>query len=326
MKVLVTGANGLLGTHITLELLTRGYEVNAIVRHKEKMKISPRKGLTLFEGKFTNAYDISEAIKSCDYVIHAAALTSQDIRDFKKYRKINIEGTKTILEAAKKNEIKKFVYVSTANAFGYGTITNPGSEKAPSLFPFTKSFYAQSKTSAQKIILNASEEIPVNIVNPTFMLGAYGTGNGSDKIVLWGLNKRFLFYPPGGKNFIHVSDAAKATVNITEKAASGEAYLLCNENLSYRDFFQKIIHYNQQETKLIKVPGAMLLLAGFAGSLLRTFGIKTEFSLTNMRILCVQNYYTNAKAKPYLPDKLKSTDQAIQDTIHWLKKQSIIDG
>ncbi|MFW6019282.1 MAG: NAD-dependent epimerase/dehydratase family protein [Bacteroidales bacterium] len=324
MKVLITGANGLLGTHISLELLNRGYEVNALVRQKHKLKITKKKGLNVIEGNFTEPKEVEKAIKGCDYIIHAAALTNQNIRNFNRYRKINIEGTKTLLNIAKRYNVKKFIYVSTANAFGYGDIHHPGDEKVSSAFPFTRSYYAQSKTSAQKMILNATKEIPVNIVNPTFMLGAYGTGNGSDKIVLWGLNKRFLFYPPGGKNFIHASDAAKATVNIMEKAPRGEAYLLSNENLSYHDFFRKVIPYNKQKTRLIKIPKAILLLSGLLGSLLRALGIRTALSFTNMQILCVQNYYTNAKAKPFLPAELKTTEEAIQDTIQWFKKHNII--
>lgn len=324
MKVLVTGANGLLGTHIILELLNRGYEVNAIVRRKDKMKLAEERGLKVFEGDFTIPEDIGEAIKGCHYVIHAAALTSQSIRSYKPFKQINVEGTKNILEAAKKFSIQKIVYVSTANAFGYGTMDKPGTEENPSRFPFTKSHYAYSKTEAQKLILKSSQEIPVNIVNPTFMLGPYGTGNSSDKIIRWGLHKRILFYPPGGKNFIHVSDVAYATVNILEKAPSGEAYLLSNENLSYHDFFQKVIHHKKHKSQTVKLPKAILLPAGFAGSLMRALGKNTELSLTNTRILCVENYYSNAKAKPYFPAQLKTTDETIRETIHWLKEQNII--
>jgi dihydroflavonol-4-reductase len=93
---------------------------------------------------------------------------------------------------------------------------------------------------AEELLMKASEKMKteVVIVNPTFMIGPYDTKPSSGKIILMGYNKRISFLPPGGKNFIHVKDAAAAVCNALKYGKNREKYLLCNENLTYREFFK----------------------------------------------------------------------------------------
>lgn len=320
-KILITGANGMLATNTITKLTERGYQVKGMLRNKQRFKGEFHSNLELFEGHINNTEDIKKALEGCDSVIHAAAFTRQDVPKYKPYREINVDATRNILDAAIENELKKFIYVGTANSFGYGTKENPGTENIPPGKPFTNSFYAQSKTQGQDIVLSATDKINVGVVNPTFMLGAYGKGKGSDSIVKMGMKKHLVLFPPGGKNFIHAGDAANCIINILEKAPNGEAFLLSNQNLSYKEFFRKVIAQSHFKPLLIKVPDPLLKATGLIGSLLRMANISTNLSLTNMRILCIENYYSHQKARKYLPEKLKNTETAIKETLSWLNNQ-----
>ena len=125
--------------------------------------------------------------------------------------KLNVETSKTLLEKSIKNDIETFINVSSANAFSYGSLQNPGHETKSIKAPFDKSLYAQSKLEAQNEFFkvgNSQQKTKVITVNPTFMIGKFDTKPSSGRIILSAYKKKIIFYPPGGKNYINVKDAA----------------------------------------------------------------------------------------------------------------------
>ena len=324
MKVLVTGANGLLASNTIIELLNRGYLVKGFLRNKEKFKCDYHKNLQLVEGDITKIEDINNAIIDCEFVIHAAAVTNQDLLNYKEYYEVNVQGTKNIIEASKKSMVKKIIYISTANVFGFGTKHNLGDESHKIKFPFSKSLYAKSKLEGQEVVKSNSDKIEVVIVNPTFMIGAYDSKPSSGKIILMGLNKRIIFYPPGGKNFICVKDVSIGIINALKKGVNGEAYLLANENLTYKEFFLKLQTESNKNTYYIKLSKNLLLFIGLIGNLIRKIGIRTSISVENMRALCIHNYYSNKKAKTELGLSFNPIEDGINEAVDWFKKNKML--
>ena len=316
-KVLVTGANGLLATNVIAELLTEGYHVRGLIRNPSSFRYRQHPHLQLIQGDITNRQDIEAAMQGCIYVVHVAAITAQHFLRYVDYQDVNVTATRNLIEAAIRFDATKFIYVSTANTFGYGTKEAPGCENLPIKSPFDKSLYALSKLDGQSVALSYKSRINVVVVNPTFMLGPYDSKPSSGRIVLLGQRKRILFYPPGGKNFIHVQDAARGVIKALEKGKNGEAYLLANENLSYKEFFQKMASKTGNHPLLIMIPRPLLLVAGVVGSMLRVFGVKTEVSLTNMRILCINNYYSNKKVVKGFGLSVQPIEKAIADCLEW---------
>lgn len=320
-KVLVTGANGFLAGNIILELLRRGYSVRGMVRKESAFRLSDD-NLEPFYGNITVPSDVSQAVSGCSIIIHTAAVTDQSIADRGIYRKVNVNGTVNIINASVKHKVRKVIYVSTANAFGYGTRSLPGDETIPLKEPFNRSPYALSKTEAQKKILETLREAGpgVTVVNPTFMIGPNDFKISSNRIILRALGRRLVLIPPGGKNFIHVGDVANAVCNSINSGGNGECYILANENLTYREFYKKLADVTKKYPVLITIPGFLLLLAGIAGSLLRSAGINTPLSLTNMRILNTENFYSPGKAVRHIELPLTPVETAIRDTINWFEK------
>ncbi|MDT0643903.1 NAD-dependent epimerase/dehydratase family protein [Zunongwangia sp. F363] len=326
MKVLITGANGLLATNTIKLFLEKGHTVTGLIRSKEKFLLPSQPGLELFEADILDYPRVQEAVKSCDAVIHIAALTSQDIPDYEAYKDINVHGAENIIKAAIARQVKKFIYVSSANSMGYGSLENPGTENSPAKAPFTKAFYARSKMEAEEKLLSFSEEIEVIRVNPTFMLGPYDGKPSSGQIILMGFNKKMIFYPPGGKNFVDVRDVAGGILKALKNGKNREAYLMANENMSYEKFFELLQLKSQRKSFLmLKVPKIALLAAGYLGDLLRFFRIKTDLSSVNMKILCVSNYYSNQKSKRELGMKYHPVETAVDDAVAWFKNNGILE-
>ncbi len=319
-RVLVTGANSFLAGNAITGLLRRGYMVRGMLRKTSRLMIQ-HSNLEHFYGNITDEKDVMEAAKGCEIIIHIAAITDQSIADYCMYEKVNIGGTRNIIKASLANKVRKVVYVSTANVFGYGTKDVPGDETRPMKPPFTGSGYAVSKAEAQQLIMKElrGSGTAVTVVNPTFMIGPYDHKISSNRIILRAAGRRILFIPPGGKNFIHVRDAAAGICNAIEHGNDGESYILANENLTYKEFYLKMSVITKQNPIFITIPKYLLLLAGLAGEIARSAGINTELCITNMKIISLGNYYCAGKALVFLNLPQTPTEKAIEEAISWFR-------
>ena len=322
--VLVTGANSLLGTHIVECLLREGYRVRGLLRDKTRFHLPPHPDLSLIEGDFTEPQTVWGALQGCNYVIHVAACTDQGIADYGHYRRINVDATHRLFMFAVKAGVRRFVYVSTANCFGFGTEESPGDETRPACAPFTDSLYARSKQETQELLLRIKHLMEVVVVNPTFMLGAYDAKPSSGQIILMAYGRRLVFCPPGGKNFINARDAAAGVAGALESGRSGETYLLSGENLSYKNFYRKMSEVIGRRQAYLVLPKALLTGIGLLGNLLQRLKIPNRFTLTNMRILCIGNYYTNRKAATELGLKTGSIETGISDAVEWFAAHGML--
>ncbi len=317
--VFVTGISGLLGTNLAIDLLENGHKVLGLVRDKKRYKGISHPNLELIERSLED--DLTPWLDIAEIVVHVAAETRQNLTSYSDYLKINFVATQHLYDSAVRSTVKKFVFVSTANTMGYGSLEDPGHEGREVRFPFSDSFYARSKIEAENYVLRKASEMETIIVNPTFMLGPYDTKPSSGKIILMGWKKRFIFYPPGGKNFVHVRDVSDGIIKALESGRHGERYLLAHENLSYRQFYEMLNAVADQSARLIAIPKQALMLLGHFGDLLRKLGIRSSLSSTNTRILCVNNYYSNQKSREKLGLNYSSTDQSIRDAIDYFNQE-----
>ncbi len=319
-NVCITGATGLLGTNLIIKLLQNGYSVTALVRKKSTWTGKENENLKLIETDISSG--ISTLLTDIDCFIHIAAETRQNLIDYNEYQKINYETTVNLYHQAESVGVRKFMFVSSANTLGFGNTNFWGTEEAPQLYPFTHSLYAQSKLQAEEYLLRHRRNTEVVIVNPTFMIGAYDTKPSSGKIIFWAWKKKLIFYPKGGKNFVHVEDVAIGIVNAIEKGRNGEKYLLANENMNYRDFFKKINRITHQKPIMMPIPNIILNLLGWVGDGLRKLKIKTSLSTANMKALQVCNYYNNRKSVKELEVQYQPVDKAIEDAVQYFIKNT----
>ena len=325
MKVLVTGANGLLGHHVVFQLLDMKHEVSIIVRSTQKIFFDLNR-VNLIEGNFANYETLKRASNDCDAIIHIAAVTATDLLHYEDYRKINVDASTQIIRVANELKINRLVFISSANTIGYGTENQLANESSAIQFPFSESFYARSKTQAEQLFIEASilPDRHVIIINPTFMIGAFDTKPSSGKLMLMGYKNPIMFTPGGGKNFVAADAVARAVCNALLEGKNGERYLASGKNLSFREFYKlqkEIAGYRQL---IIQIPDFLLILIGKAGDILRSLGIKTEISGMNLCQLIIREYYSNEKAINEL--SLPSTDlkASISKAIEWFSEQKMV--
>jgi nucleoside-diphosphate-sugar epimerase len=323
MKILVTGANGLLGHHVVMELLNRAHEVRIVVRSTEKIGFNLSK-VEVVTGSFADKNTIYESAKGCDGIIHIAAATDTNLLYYREYQLINVDATKQIIETARELSIKKLVFISTANTIGYGSKKKYADENSSIEYPFTQSDYAKSKLEAEQLFSAYAKENHVVIINPTFLIGSYDTKPNSGKLVIMGYKKRYLFIPDGGKNFVCVKDVAVACCNALTMGKSGERYLASGVNLSFKKYFNIQKRVGEYKQKIVIIPPFYLQSIALIGDIMRLLKIKVSFCSRNINQLLIKEYYTNQKAKTDLLLPETPVESGIQDALNWFKTAGYI--
>lgn len=252
--ILVTGATGLVGSFLTLELVKKSKKLRALKRSGSDMTMIRRvfelnsdKPEELFsaiewvEGDLLDIISLEDALDGVDEVYHCAALVSFLPGDRKKLMKINIEGTANLVNAALEKQVKKFCHVSSIAALGRpeqhrDTID----EKLVWKTSKNNSNYAISKYGAEREVWRGvAEGLDAVVVNPSVILGVAGPGIGSSRLfnVVWDGLK---FYPPGMNGFVDVRDVARAMVLLMESDIKNERFILSAENVTYKRLFDLI--------------------------------------------------------------------------------------
>jgi len=320
MNVLVTGPDGLLGSNLIRELLNRGYSVTAMTENKKKSLTIENLPIQRIVGNLLNVQEIINATVGIDIVIHCAASTIMFPARSEIINMVNIGGTQNIVEACKKNKVKRLIYVGTANSFGSGNLINLGTEKNLYSSEHYGLDYMDSKYKAQLIVLENAKNGSLNaiVVNPTFMIGPFDSRPSSGEMVLSVYKRKIPGYTLGGKNFISVKDVAVAITNAITNARNGECYILGNENLTYKQAFEKIAKTIGVNPPRLKLPAKAVLAFGKINSFLATtFKYTTKMPYELTLLSSEIHYYSSAKAREELGLPKTPIEVAIKDCFEW---------
>jgi len=320
MKIFITGADGMLGSHLVRELLKHAYTVTVCLQRGRKTRTLENLPLEILEGDILSADDIQRAIKEAEVVIHMAANTNIWPSRSEIVREVNIKGTFNVIEACLFHKIKRLIYVGTANSFGFGSKENPGNEKNPYKSSKYGLDYMDSKYEAQQLILKYVKEkqLPAVIVNPTFMLGAYDSKPGSGAMILAVYNRKVPGFSPGGRNYVYVNDVAVAIVNAIEKGNTGECYIAGNRNMDYREAFSLIAEVVGVKPPKIRFPAIVTKIYGALGNVFAGItGSTPTVSLNMAKIACDGHYYSANKAIKELDMPQTPVEFAIKEAFDW---------
>ena len=243
---LVTGATGILGRVIVLELLKRGKTVRATkrktsnleeVRHSFKFYTeNPDEFFNKIEWVHIDFDDIDSlkiAVNGVEEVYHCAAKVSFHPNARKKMYHTNIDGTKNLLYACENSSVKKFCFVSSIAVLDGFNENGMMDEDSDFNSKLEHSAYAESKHFSEMEVWRASAEgLNVVIVNPGMIIGS-GNWNESSGLIYENFTKGFTF--SGGTSYVDVRDVAKISVELMEKNIFGERFILISENKRYSE-------------------------------------------------------------------------------------------
>jgi dihydroflavonol-4-reductase len=250
--ILITGATGLVGSHLILELVRSGNRVRAMKRQNSSLAMvnkvfslysaNPEELLTKIEwveGDILDIFSLEDAMEGVEEVYHCAALVSFLPEDKKRLIRINTEGTANVVNAAIEKKVRKLCHASSIAALGRPE--NQADLIDENLVWKTSkhnSAYAVSKYGAEREVWRGTAEgLDAVIVNPSIVLGVAGPGMGSSRIfnTIW---KGLKFYPPGKNGFVDVRDVAKAMILLMKSDIRNERFILNTGNLEYITLFR----------------------------------------------------------------------------------------
>ena len=320
--VLVTGADGLLGSNLVRELLEQGFSARVLVQPGSRSPTLQGLPVEMVTGDLLGQDDaLKDAARGCDAIFHCAAITNLWARPELVF-KVNVEGTRKVLELVFAQKIKRLIFVGSASSFQFGSLQNPGDERGSFPAEYRGMTYMESKHQALRLVREyvSAKGLDAVMVIPTFMLGRYDYGPSSGELLRQFIRRRMKFVSPGGRNFVYVRDVAKAMVSALDRGRKGEFYILAGENLSYLDFFSKAAKIAGIAPPQFQLPGALVRLAGLGGSLYgKIAGRAVQLNSRMARLACLCTYYSAKKARQELGMPQSPIEQAIEESLQSLR-------
>ncbi|NBU91457.1 MAG: NAD-dependent epimerase/dehydratase family protein [Flavobacteriia bacterium] len=326
MKVLITGADGMLGASICREALKQGYEVRALVLPGSSYKSIQGLSLEVFYGDLLDKESLALAIDSCDALINVAASTQIWPRRSDMLFRVNYQAVVDLVELSKNHGLTRFIQIGTANSFGHGTPEFPGNEESPFMGNSYKMDYVDSKYQAQKLLLEEAEKgFPALIINPTYMIGPFDSGPSSGRMILALIEGKLPGFTSGMKNFVASKDVAVAAVNALTLGHPGSCFIAGNVNLTFEEMFKSVCRVKNIPFKLKRVPDGVIYAVGFFISVVaRITGKPPKLGYHMAKQATMQQCYNPAKARTILNMPSTPIEQAIEDCLTWWKENQYI--
>jgi dihydroflavonol-4-reductase len=236
LKALVSGSAGFIGSNVVRTLIEDGHDVRAL--HLPREDIRNLRGLDVerVPGDVTELGDMRRAMRGCDVVFHLAAVYALWTKDADLMHRVNVGGTRNVLEAARAEGVRRVVHTSSIARFGgQGPRAQATDESAFALGP-TGDLYSRSKADAHEVAVQASREQDVVIVAPCGPIGPGDAGpTPTGRLLLSAVKMPIALVADTSTNFADVRDMARAHVLAAERGKRGETYLLGCRDVSLAD-------------------------------------------------------------------------------------------
>ena len=332
--ILVTGGTGLVGSHLLYHLLLENDSVRAI--HQKNSDLNAVKKvfqhyrpdidaqfnkIRWVEADLNDVPDLETAFEDVHQVYHCAALVSFLSRDYKKMRKINIEGTTNIVNLCISNQVEKLCFVSSVAAIENAAPGVLMDESDNWNIATDKSGYAITKYGAEMEVWRASQEgIPVIIVNPGVIIGSGFWHKGSGRMFSR-VNDGLKFYTTGITGFVGVQDVVKVMHRLMKSSLINQRFILVSENLSYKQVLNSIADALKKDKPRIRINKLM------SECIWRFEFLRSKLTLSaplltrrTARSSLANHPYTADKIKKELDFDFETVDSCIQKTAKSLLK------
>jgi dihydroflavonol-4-reductase len=321
---LVTGGNGFVGCHVVRALLSRGDRVRVLARENADLRGLDGLKVELARGDLRYFDSVARAVSGCDEVYHVAADYRLWLTDPAPMYATNVEGTRYVIRAATAAGVSRIVHTSTVGALGipHGGV---GREDTPSSLADMPGHYKRSKFMAEQAAVEAARAgAPVVIVNPSTPIGALDfKPTPTGRIIADFLNRRMPAYVDTGLNIVDVEDVARGHLLAAERGRIGEKYILGGENLTLKEFLERLALMSGLSAPKVRIPYAVAF--GFAlgaEAVARTVTRRApRASLTEVRMARKRMFFDSSKARAELGYSPGPIDAAISSAIEFFKSR-----
>lgn len=320
-RVLVTGANGFVGSHLVEELLHRGYAVRCLVRPTSDLTFIRTLPVEWATGDLRQSDSLSAACRGVQAVCHCAAITRAV--DEATFFRVNTEATQALAEACRRSApgVSRFLFLSSVAAAGPAPSRDRPIDESDAPHPIT--WYGKSKLAAEQALLSLSGELPVTIVRPGPIFGP----RDRDILAYFRWVARGIALQAGREarwaSFAYIQDVVSLIVQALESdLARGRTYNAVCYDHTHQEFAHLISQALGRRALHVSLPRAMLAPIGFCydlqGRLTGQPGLLNSQKVLDMKER--YNLYSGARATAELGFRPKlDFAQAVAETARWYR-------
>lgn len=328
--ILVTGATGHIGNVLVRRLLDRGKSVRALILPGEDyhsvlcieiQELSdPKPRLEYFFGDVLDLESLIAACQGIQIVYHLAGRISIMPGPDERVRRVNVEGTCNMIQAARRAGVRRLVYTSSIHAITrapHGVLINKSIPYDPE---HALSAYDRSKAQASLEVLKAVKEgLDAVIICPTGVIGPYDYRRSEmGQIILNSMRGKVQLFVDGAYDFVDVRDVAEGLMLAGERGRRGENYILSGEQLSLKRLVNLTQEACGRQSHLLQLPmklaQALASLAPFYYRLSKTKPLFTPYALATV---ASNSNISSAKAQHELGYRPRSLRETIADAVAW---------
>lgn len=327
MRALVTGATGFVGSAVARLLIQQDWAVRALARKGSDRRNVHDLPLEVVEGDLGDEASLRSALEGCDALFHVAADYRLGALDPRPLYKTNVEGTRSILQAAKNAGVARVVYTSSVATVGIPADGSPGTEATPVELSDMIGHYKRSKFLAEQVAREfARAGLPVVIVNPSTPIGPGDIKpTPTGQMVLDAAAGRMPAYVDTGLNIVHVDDVAAGHLLAYHHGRSGERYILGGKDMTLREILVEIARLTGGRPPRIRLSTAVVFpIACLAEVVARITRRPGRITVEGIRMARKRMFFSSEKAERELGYRWRPPVEALQDAITWLREEGVL--
>jgi dihydroflavonol-4-reductase len=328
MRAFVTGATGFLGSHVARVLADQGADLRLLVRPTSNLRNLEGLKAETVTGDLRDAASLEKAMSGCDTVFHVAADYRLWVRDPGEMYRSNVDGTRAILEAARKTGVRRVVHTSSVATIGFTANGHPANEDSPVSLADMIGPYKRSKFMAEQIAMEAGRSgMHVVTVNPTTPVGENDVKpTPTGRMVVDFLKRKFPAYVETGLNLVDARECAQGHVAALEKGRPGERYILGGENLTLKQLLDKLGGITGLPSPQVKLPYIFAFAAGVIDEAITGRILKREPRATvdMARMGKKKMFASSGKAERELGWKMVPVEDALRRAVEWFRANGYV--
>lgn len=309
-------------------LAEQGADLRLLVRQTSDLRNIDGLHADRVTGDLRSAPSLEKAVSGCDVVFHVAADYRLWVKDPEQMYRSNVEGTRALLEAARKNAVRRVVYTSSVATIGFTSNGRVADEGSPVELADMIGHYKRSKFMAEQVAMEAARSgQDVVIVNPTTPIGERDVKpTPTGRIVLDFLKRKFPAYVDTGLNLVDATECARGHIQAFEKACPGERYILGGENLTLKQILDRLAAITGLKSPTVKLPYVFAFATGVVDEMVtgRLMGREPRATVDAVRMGRKMMFVSSTKAERDLGWRMVRVDGALQRSVEWFRANGYV--
>jgi len=328
MNIFITGVSGFIGSFLAKRLLNEGNTVYALCRGRPDFS---HPNLNIINSDINDPSSYTKGLKDCELLFHCAAHIGFQKKDYEIAHRVNVDGTRSVLDACLNSSVKKIVHLSACAVLGVSAESNRLIDESSKPDISKDNVYAYTKRLSEEIALEyAQKGLDISIANIATVYGAGDKKMNSGTIIKLIYEGKIKIAPSGGTSYVSVNNLVDGLILLSQKGKSAERYIFCTENLIYKDLFQRIANVLGVKKTFYRIPNCFKQPAIFFANIAELILPKSKDGVNLISGQIIKEtfgykYFNSQKAKKELGWNPKETlEDAVKEAFQYYKSQGLL--